>query len=220
MPSAASEVMRLIHGVDVYDGVRPTLPADLQGWNSEHPVFRRMFELVRPRIVLDVGVWKGRSSLHLAALMREFGIDGAVISIDSFLGSPEHWLIDAPDFRQSLAFAHGLPRLYDQFVSNVLREGGTDLIVPLAQTSANAATILDHLGIRAGLVHVDAGHDHDSVLGDARRFWALLRPGGVLVGDDYVDSWPGVISAARQFAAETGLHLNTSVPKWFVRKPG
>jgi hypothetical protein len=54
------------------------------------------------------------------------------------------------------------------------------------------------------------------VLGDIRAFWPLVRPGGILFGDDYEILWPGVIRAEPRASTPNG-----SVPnkKWFVQKP-
>jgi hypothetical protein len=72
-----------------------------------------------------------------------------------------------------------------------------DLVVPLPQSSEHAAIILSRLGIRAGLIHIDAAHEYDPVMRDVRTYWELLEPGGYLVGDDYVDVWPDVIRVCK-----------------------
>jgi len=50
------------------------------------------------------------------------------------------------------------------------------------------------------LLHLDAVHDHPSVLNDLRNFAPLMAPHGVLVLDDYFDpNWPGVSTAMTEF---------------------
>ena len=71
--------------------------------------------------------------------------------------------------------------------------------------------------IKADLIHIDAAHEYEPVLRDARLFWGLLNKGGVLVGDDF--PWPGVAKAAQDFAAEIGQELVVESPKWILRKP-
>ena len=71
-----------------------------------------------------------------------------------------------------------------------------DLIIPLPQTSENAAVILSRLGIRAGLIHIDAAHEYEPIMRDIRTYWELLERAGYLVGDDYVPEWPDVGRAA------------------------
>jgi hypothetical protein len=89
--------------------------------------------------------------------------------------------------------------------------------VPLPQTSENAAVILKRLGLRPGLVHVDAAHGYELVRRDAAVWWDLLLPGGILIGDDF--PWPGVRRAVEEFAAEAGQVLEVRDPKWIIRKP-
>ena len=219
-PASAThhDIMRRIHGTDIYAGFTPTFADDRQGWNSEHPAFEEIIRVARPSLVIDVGVWKGGSTIYLAALLKRNGIRGTVIAVDTFLGSVEHW-DKTSGFSGLLPCRFGMPLLYEQFLSNVVRLGAHDRIVPLAQTSTVGALLLRRIGVQAGLVHIDASHEYDDVLRDARIYWDILAPGGFLVGDDYSPDWPGVIKAADEFAVEKRVRLVSSTPKWIVRKP-
>ena len=210
--------MRRIHGTNVYSGFVPTFAEDRQGWNSEHPCFDEIIRGTRPGIIIDVGVWKGASTIYLANLLKQNTIPGAVIAVDTFLGSVEH-ADQRSVFYGLMPRRFGMPLLYEQFMSNVVRCGAQDRIVPLASTSSSAGILLHRIGIRAGLIHIDASHEYEDVLRDARIYWDILLPGGFIVGDDYNQDWPGVIKAADQFAAEKAVPLMASLPKWIVRKP-
>jgi SAM-dependent methyltransferase len=210
--------MNRIHGTDIYAGFVATFPDDRQGWNSQHPSFEEIIRKLRPSVVIDVGVWKGGSTIYLADLLRRNAGGGAVIGVDTFLGSVEHW-DRGSGFAGLIPFRHGLPVLYEQFLSNVVRCGVRDWVVPLAQTSTVAAELLRRLGVQAGLIHIDASHAYEDVLRDSRIYWDLLIPGGYLIGDDYSKDWPGVVRAADEFAVEKGVPMMPSFPKWIVRKP-
>lgn len=214
-----SALMRQIHGDNIYAGYVATFPEDQQGWNSVHHTFEEIIRARRPSVVIDVGVWKGASTIYLADLMKRHGVDGAVIAVDTFLGSVEHW-DRTSGFSGLVPHRFGMPLLYEQFLSNVVRRGMQDRIVPLPQTTTTAAALLSRLGVRAGLIHIDASHEFEDVLRDARLYWDILLPGGFLVGDDYAPDWPGVVRAADLFAGEKGLPLMKSAPKWIVHKPG
>ncbi|HEX3990650.1 MAG TPA: class I SAM-dependent methyltransferase [Acetobacteraceae bacterium] len=215
--SIHAEIMRRIHGTNIYSGFAPTFAEDLQGWNSEHTSFEEIISGLRPSVVIDVGVWKGASTIYLANVMKRHGLAGAVIGVDTFLGSVEHWDPKSA-FSGLIPFRFGMPMLYEQFLSNVVRCGAQDRIVPLAQTSMVAGELMRRLGIRAGLIHIDASHDYEDVLQDARTYWEILTPGGFLVGDDYNQDWPDVMRAANQFAEEKSAKVLTSKPKWIIRK--
>ena len=213
MGAKADALMQAIHGTDVYTGLDPVLPTDLQGWNSSHPVFNEIVLNDHPSVIFDVGVWKGGSTISLANLIRENGDDGVIVAIDTFLGSPEHWNQQWDNFQKN-----GRPLLYEQFLSNVLRAGLQDLVVPLPQSSENAAVILTNRGISAKLIHIDAAHEYDSVMRDIKLYWSLLEPGGCLIGDDYLAMWPGVVRAADEFAESIRQPLIISHPKWLIKK--
>lgn len=199
-----AEIMKLIHGTNVYAGYVPLLSEDTSGWNSQHPLFDGVVAGIRPGVVIDVGVWKGGSTIHLAELLLRNGVIGTVISVDTFLGSLEHWDRNS-DLFNMVYRRNGMPLLYDQFMSNIVRRGVADYVVPLPQTSTTAALLLRRLGIQAGLIHIDASHEYEDVLKDSRMYWDVLAPGGYLIGDDYHPYWPEVIRAADDFAAEKGV---------------
>jgi len=53
-------------------------------------------------------------------------------------------------------------------------------------------------------VYVDALHDYDNVLADLHGARSILKPGGVIFGDDYGNK-PGVAPAVDEFAPEREL---------------
>jgi predicted O-methyltransferase YrrM len=195
-------VRRLWRGDDPFASVNAELSSlDLQGWNSEHTYLREAIA-DRPRIVIEVGVWKGASVIFMAGLLREIAAEGVVIAIDTFLGSWEHWL--NPDWRAALEFEAGYPALFRTFQRNVVAAGVADYVVPLPLDSANAAALLDRTRIAADVIHIDAAHDYGSVLADLRAWWPRLLPGGVLIADDYDEDgqyWPSVTKAVDEFVS-------------------
>jgi predicted O-methyltransferase YrrM len=195
------------------------LEVDLQGWNSEHPVFRRALETSRAGLVIEVGTWKGASLLHMHRVSRLLGLSTQFISIDTWLGSNiEHWLDDG--LRPSLRLRHGYPRMFEQFLRNMTQAGIMDDVFPLPMTTTAAAHLLKPLGIVADAVYVDAGHQEEEVALDLRLYHDLLRPGGVLFGDDYDQAWPGVVTAVNRFAADHRCALHTAWPKYMMVKQG
>lgn len=182
--------------------------ADLQGWHSEHPYLARAIRETRPKIVVEVGVWKGASVVTLAKEIQRLELDAVVIAIDTWLGSSEHYLWEK--FLPDLDFEFGYPRLYHKFAANICREGVADIVVPLPLDSINAFQLLKERGIRPGVLHIDAGHDFQSVMADLKAWWPQLTDGGILVGDDYFKKpivgqgkWPEVRQAFDEFLAAT-----------------
>src|SRR5262249_37008118 len=145
--------------------------------------------------------------------------DAAVICVDTWLGSIEHWqgCVRGWDIRPYLK--HGYPALYYQFLANVLHSKCEDLIVPVPNTSTNAARWLHRQQVTADLVYIDGSHEEDDVYQDLCNYWKLLRPGGVLVGDDWHAFWFGVICAVNRFVRERDLPLQVVGQKWLLQKP-
>jgi hypothetical protein len=213
MPALQKSIIQRLYGEDIWKGFEPAPEELLQGWHGDHPSLSRLASAQGAKVVLDVGVWKGQSTINMATALRDENIDGVVIAIDTFLGSIEHWGGDL--FRRQ----HGMPDLYDQFLSNVVRARVQDYVVPMPQTSVSAAIILQRLGIEASVIHIDAAHEYEEVLRDAREYWKILLSGGYLIGDDYDTTWPGVVRAAGEFSAEVVQPLIVEPPKWIIQKP-
>ena len=199
-------------------------PTDLQGWHSQHPYLTRAIAEVTPKVVVEVGVWKGASVVTMAKEVRRQKLDSAIIAIDTWLGSSEHYLWEK--FIPDLDFEFGYPRLYHKFAANICNEGLADIVVPLPLDSINGFQLLKEKGIRPDVLHIDAGHDYMSVMGDLKAWWPQLTPGGVLIGDDYFKSWlgkgkwPEVRQAFDEFFAATPhTKFESGDGKCYVGKP-
>jgi hypothetical protein len=211
-------VMLKLYGHNIWEGFQPSATnAGLQGWNGKHPSLTRLASASGGggKVVIDVGVWKGQSTITLATAMKRAGMDGCVIAVDTFLGSSEHWSHPLPLFSR----VNGIPDLYTTFLNNVHRAGLMEHVVPMPQTSGTAALVLERLRITASIVHIDAAHEYGDVMRDAAAYWEILEPGGYLIGDDYHETWPGVVRAAGEFSAKVERPLTIESPKWILQKP-
>ncbi len=186
---------------------------DMQGWNSHHEFLTTTIDLLQPKLVVEVGVWKGGSSIHMAKALKAQPQPGSLISIDTWLGSWEHY--EQPSFFPSLLMQNGYPTLFNTFLTNVVESGVSDVIIPLPLDSANAFHVLLRKGIRAQVIHIDAGHDFDAVFSDLRMWWQILEPGGYLIADDYDPEgkvWPSVRDAIDAFLKDTAHDNFQSAP--------
>jgi tRNA G46 methylase TrmB len=82
---------------------------DLQGWGSEHPYLTQLIENSRPSVVVEVGVWKGGSTIKMAKEMKERNLDSVVIAVDTWLGAWDHWVND--EWFNHLIFQDGQPMI-------------------------------------------------------------------------------------------------------------
>ena len=169
-------------------------------------------------VIVEVGVWKGKSVIHMARELQRLALPSVIVAVDTWLGSSEHWLGEGSD---DLGFLHGRPSLYYKFLANVIREGLEGYVAPLPIDSLNGAQIVAALGLAPQMIHLDAAHDYASVAADLDAWWPLIAPGGALIGDDYYQDgpWPEVKAAFDDFFAGAGLPIENLKAKCRVRKP-
>jgi Methyltransferase domain len=200
MGKLRNHVMRqLWKGLDPFLGFPLDLYVpDLQGWGDGHPWLTQTIDENHPRIVAEMGVWKGASVVRMASRMKALGIEGVVIAVDTWLGSWDHWV---QEHFEKLGFLNGRSTLQNIFMTNVITQGLEDYVVPLPLDSLNAVQVLRHHGIQLDLLHLDGAHDYNSVRCDLGAWWPLISPGGILIGDDYYrnGAWPGVRRAFDEF---------------------
>ncbi len=210
---------RLWQGADPFEDPQHNLyDRDLQGWNSQHRLLSETITEIRPPIIVEIGVWKGASTVFMAEEVKKIKSDSAIISVDTFLGSSEHWLGSlTPDFRSR----NGYPFLYQKFLSNITNSDVENYVVPLPMDSLNAVQIITSLDLFPHMIHLDGGHDYQSVMSDLQAWWPALAPGGVLVGDDYYENgtWPMVKRAFDEFFGERGAPIEHDAGKCRIRKP-
>jgi len=171
----------LFGGHDPYYDVAQ-LPFNSHGWSSEHPVFDEVIAEVKPKLIVEVGTWLGGSARYMANAAIAQGIeDLEIVCIDTFLGSVEMW--DRSSYIMDCK--NGRPTIYDQFLSNTLHTGFQNIITPFPCDSQNAFLTLKNFNVVPDLVYIDAGHDFFSVLNDLQNWSSIIRPGGILIGDDW-----------------------------------
>lgn len=212
-----SEFIRRCRLAEIYEGFEPGPEVDLQGWGSQHAIFGRLMDELRPSSIIELGSWKGASAVHMAQLCRARQLNCTILCIDTWLGGRDTYT-DLDQYPELLPAA-GRFRLFEKFLTNIKRLGLSDMVFPMPSTTVDAADTLQKMGVTADLVYVDASHEEEDVAKDLRAFWQIVRPGGVLLGDDYAAGWPGVIKAVDAFAPEIGQVPQNIGTKYVIRKP-
>ena len=200
------------------------LPLDLQGWNSNANTFHELIEEVKPKTIIEIGTWKGASAITMAHACQKLGLETKIYCIDTWLGALEF----KNNFEKLGAgwdtrLLHGYPQIYYQFLSNIIHEGVVDMIEAVPNTSENAVSFVPD----ADLIYVDGQHTYKGCTEDLGNYFAKLRKGGIIFGDDYnlkTDKiggiqWSEVEKAVDDFSERN--HLSVEIREnnfWIIRK--
>ena len=69
------DMMQLLHKVNPYEGFDfHSLPFDAHGWGGQSPAFRELISQVKPRLIVEVGTWKGASALKMGGYSRPWSL--------------------------------------------------------------------------------------------------------------------------------------------------
>ncbi len=185
-----------------YHLLKEPLPFDEAGMYINAIPMEKLLKERNVRTVVELGCWLGKSTRHIASILPE---DGTVYAVDHWLGSAEHQ--GAPE----------IPRLYEQFLSNVIHAKLTSKIIPKKMTTLEAAEEFKASGLQIDLVYVDASHDEASVYSDLAAYFPLVQGHGILCGDDWgwghEQNFP-VSTAVVRFAQQHGLRIEV-IDGWF-----
>lgn len=165
---------------------------------------------------IEIGTWRG----DFANLMCSKLQPDKFYAVDPFMLYEGY--TDKPDTNE-FGNQTNLDRLAEQVknrVASMLPEGRSQL---LREMSCNAVTQFADNSV--DIVYVDADHKYEPVLADIRAWYAKVKPGGILCGDDYIEGSHiekfGVIEAVKDFAVEMNLTFavtNGPNPSWVFCK--
>ena len=94
------------------------------------------------------------------------------------------------------------------------------VIVPFSTTSSIGARWIWHHSFEADLIYLDTAHEVGETAVELALYWKVVRPGGVLAGDDY--QWHGVQHDLDHFARTHGLQVQfcqANKLTWYIVKP-
>jgi hypothetical protein len=142
---------------------------------------------------------------------------GLVLAVDTFLGDINMRL--KPEFQSVMQLKNGMPQMYGIFLQRMVHEQIDDIVVPFTIHSVVAARIIAALEWTVDVVYVDSAHELGETYIEILMYWQLLRPGGVLIGDDYM-SFPAVRHDVDKFCNTYGVEVELFEGEWMIRKPG
>ena len=137
-------------------------------------------QFIKPRKYLEVGAYEGRSAFLfsvLAALQEQAPVIH-LTSVDSWQGGDEH--------REAGVAMGSVEGCYDAVIQEckpIL--SGSSVFEKIKGLSSDSLASIRNRQNFYDLILVDAGHKAKDVLADMVHAWPLLRPGGIMILDDY-----------------------------------
>jgi predicted O-methyltransferase YrrM len=169
-----------------------------------------------PRLGLEVGSYVGHGACVLGSLLQQH--HGVLLCVDTWCGDVNMWLGSA--FAPTMGKEDGNPDLYHHFIRRIKAANLDDTVIPVRVSSVVAARMLKVLGYEIDFVYLDSAHEAGETFLEMNLYYDLLRPGGVLLGDDY--SWfPAVQYDVRKFLEFKKLKalLMDDRQTWILHKP-
>lgn len=154
------------------------LPAFSNDWFEKHVrdwtgiVQSMNWPRSEPLSVVEIGSFEGRSALWILNNLMVHP-DSRTYCIDTFEGGVEH----------SKRETEGL---YERFQRNIAESPHAAKAEVRRGLSREMLVELLHEKVRADFVHVDGSHQAPDVLEDMVLSFRLLKPGGLMICDDYL----------------------------------
>ncbi len=145
---------------------------------------------VRPQVIVEIGVWGGKSLIPMAHALRANG-QGAIFGIDPWAKSESvQWVMDEANRN---FWDHADHEWVYQHLNQKMTEFGLEPQIRLLRTTSEAASPI--YGI--DLLHIDGNHsDHTSYL-DVTKWVPLVKTGGWIIFDDMKWFEKGTFTTAR-----------------------
>jgi predicted O-methyltransferase YrrM len=160
-----------------------------QGWFNHGDHILALVEQHKPKVCVELGSWQGASAIPVARAIRRW--HGTLTCVDTW-GGEIHESRETPWMLLSC--------VRNMRLADVC--GNVRLIPTTSQEAAQWWTEpIDYL-------YVDADHSYEAVRDDLAAWVPHVKPGGLILGDDYWHrGFPGVKRAWDEFARDHDLVL-------------
>ncbi|HEY7823857.1 MAG TPA: class I SAM-dependent methyltransferase [Acidimicrobiia bacterium] len=143
----------------------------------------RMTGLVRDRshldgAIIEFGSWEGRSTIAIA-----LGTEEPVLAVDHWRGNP------GDEHTEPYAAAEDI---YARFLRNTQDYPN---IIPVRRPIEE---FMSGYSEPIKFLHIDADHNYGPVRDQIEWARPLMVGGGIMCGDDYASTWPGVVQAVNE----------------------
>jgi predicted O-methyltransferase YrrM len=133
---------------------------------SDYVIIARILIDNKPLSILEIGAWSGSCTCLFGLDVKERG--GHVVSVDNFGGSA------GSNQTKNCEEARRL------FFENIKRFGIEDSVQVIEKSTDDV-----ELNEEFDLVFIDADHRYSQLIKDLKKFWPLVKEGGIMAGHDF-----------------------------------
>ncbi|MCH7493624.1 class I SAM-dependent methyltransferase [bacterium] len=154
----------------------------VEGWLTKSEaaaLFKSVLAAPDEGDVLEIGSWKGRSTVVIALALRKLGGRAMVHAIDPHEGI--HYVAETKNQKDK-------GPTFAVFSGNLRAAGVDKLVDPMVMFSHQALPLLARRGVTVRLAFIDGRHDEASVREDLGLVMPLLVPRGLVAFHDCVEN--------------------------------
>lgn len=172
---------------------------NIQGWFNFEQVYIDQVTKNDNCIFLEIGAWKGKSTIFLAEEIIRQNKNIRIFSVD-------FWE-DEKNEAQYSKLLKGKTPLYQEFMNNVIATEMQDVIIPFKMTSDQFFDLFKGTDSLFQFIYIDGAHDYEQVKKDIENAQLFIKDGGTIAGHDY--HAPGVKQAVTELLGDVELYENT-----------
>jgi predicted O-methyltransferase YrrM len=176
-------------------------------WVDHLPFAYDLVEALRPRMVVELGVYNGLSFFTFCQALQDFDVNGVAYAVDTWEGDAHTDSYDESIFREVQAHA----REHYRGFAYLLRMYFHEALPQFADDSIE-------------LLHIDGLHTYEAVREDFESWYPKVRPGGVVLFHDVMARLPeyGAWRYFEELQAEHGesFRFDHGFGLGVLRKPG
>jgi hypothetical protein len=179
-------------GVIFRPPLKGTMSTDTTDTVTWHEIVPRMINEFRPKRVAEIGVWRGELSEKILTMCP---------SVESLL------LVDAWEVVYGRSPGDGHWLVFGPGTSNEEMADAYQAAQQVAAEHCKRATVVKAPSVKAAAeipngsldcVLIDALHTYHACKEDILAWMPKLRPGGLMIGDDHSEFFPGVQTAVEE----------------------
>lgn len=150
----------------------------LEGWcsKSKASILIDLVFMLKPKTVVEIGVWGGKSLIPMAHALRNFA-DGTVYGIDPWDSFESIDGMDGANYEWWSRIDH--KQILTGLQSKIVDFGLQNHIVLIPTTSLLAPLISD-----IDILHIDGNHSDKASTIDVEKWVPQVRRGGIIIFDD------------------------------------